>query len=430
MKASVPRNRKSLWAIAAMASVALVLAVSSQASAQATNNWPEFRGPLSNGHAPDSSPTATEFGEDNHVTWKTEIHGRGWSSPVIWGDQVWMGTADEDGKRFYGVCVNKQTGAIVYDLLLFEEAEPKFCHEMNSYASPTPVIEEGFVYLHFGSYGTACVRTSDGSVVWSRKDLPCDHWRGPGSSPILWNDLVLLHYDGFDYQYAIALNKQTGETVWKNDRVIDYQTEDGDVMKAYNTPLVITVDGKPLMISATSKACLALDPATGEEVWRLRYSSFSSTARPFVDGDLLYINSGFGTAEMFAIRPSGSGDITDTNVVWKSNRGIGSKPSQIIVDGVLYSIHDQGTLNVYDALTGEELWRERLEGGLYSASPIYAGGYLYFCSHDGPVTVVKPGREANIVSVNQLEGGFMASPAASGSSLFLRSRTHLYRIDP
>ncbi|MCA9107273.1 MAG: PQQ-binding-like beta-propeller repeat protein [Planctomycetales bacterium] len=396
----------------------------------AQDNWPEFRGPHSNGWADESSHPAVEFGEGNHVTWKTEIHGRGWSSPVVWGNQIWMGTADEDGKHFYGICVNKETGEIEHDLVLFEEAEPKFCHDMNSYASPTPVIEEGFVYLHFGSYGTACLSTADASVVWSRRDLPCDHFRGPGSSPILWGDLLIMHYDGFDYQYAIALNKRTGETVWRNDRDIDYGTDNGDVMKAYNTPSIIEVDGRPLLISSTSKACLALDPATGEEVWRLRYSGFSSTGRPFMAGGLLYINSGFSTAELFAIRPDGEGDITDSHVVWSTNKGIGSKPSQIVVDGVIYSIHDQGTLNVFDATTGEELWRKRLDGGLFSASPILAGGNLYFCSHEGPVTVIRPGREPEVLAVNEFDQGFMSSPAVSGDSLFLRSRTHLYRIDP
>lgn len=426
-------DRRAVSVVVARAGSALLAALLvlfvAAAPVAAQGEWPQLLGPSGDGHAP-ATRTATEFGESRNVVWKTEIHGKGWSSPVIWRNQIWMGTADEDGKRFWGVCVDRETGAVVHDRLLFEEAEPKFCHDMNSYASPTPVIEEGFVYLHFGSYGTACLRTDDGTVVWIRRDLPCDHFRGPGSSPTLWNDLLILHYDGFDYQYAIALDKRTGATVWRNDREIDYGTDNGDVMKAYNTPTVIRVDGRDLLISATSKACLALDPATGTEVWRLRYPEFSSTGRPFLAGDLLYVNSGFGTAQLFAVRPDGSGDITDSHVVWQVGKGIGSKPSQIAVDGRIYSIHDQGVLTMLDAATGEEQWRKRLDGELFSSSPIYAGGYLYFCSHEGPVTVVRPGAEPEIVSVNRFDDGFMATPAVAGESLFLRSRKALYRIDP
>ncbi|MEZ6108894.1 MAG: PQQ-binding-like beta-propeller repeat protein [Pirellulaceae bacterium] len=272
----------------------------------AQENWPEFRGPHSNGWADESSHPAVEFGEGNHVTWKTEIHGRGWSSPVVWGNQIWMGTADEDGKHFYGICVNKETGEIEHDLVLFEEAEPKFCHDMNSYASPTPVIEEGFVYLHFGSYGTP-------SSFDGRRE------RGPGAAGIF--RAIIFAVQGRRRSHgAIAdhalrrlrlpicdrleqANGRNGSPVTIGD--IDYGTDNGDVMKAYNTPSIIEVDGyRPLLISSTSKACPALDPATGEEVWRLRYSGFSSTGRPFMAG-LLYINSGFSTAELLFRDPPG-----------------------------------------------------------------------------------------------------------------------------
>lgn len=399
-------------------------------SVWAQTNWPEFLGPTGNGQALSTASPAVRFGEGDHVTFRTKIHGKGWSSPVIWGDQVWMGTADEDGRRYFGVCVHRETGEILHDLLLFEESEPKFCHDMNSYASPTPVIEAGFVYLHFGSYGTACVSTEDGRVVWSRRDLPCDHFRGPGSSPTLWKDLLILHYDGFDFQYAIALDKRTGETVWKRDRDIDYGTDNGDVMKAYSTPIVVEIDGRPVLLSSTSKACLALDPSDGSELWRIRYDGFSATARPIYHDGLVYVNSGFSTAELIAVKPEGMGDLTDSQIVWRTGRGIGSKPSHVIVDDALYTIHDQGVLTALDAKTGKELWRERLEGDLFSASLIHAGGHLYVCSHDGRVSAVRPNREAaEVVAVNTLESGIMATPAISGNSLFIRTKTHLYRID-
>ena len=200
-------------------------------SLRADTNWPEFQGPRANNQS-DATDLPTTWSETENVQWKTPIHGRGWSSPVIWGNQIWMCTATEDGKEMSGICVALDTGKIVYDLKLFHNAEPRFCHSMNSYASCTPAIEAGRVYLHFGSYGTACVDTGSGKTIWTRRDLPCDHWRGPGSSPILFEDLLIVHFDGYDYQYIVALNKETGETVWKKDRNIDFQTDNGDFKKA------------------------------------------------------------------------------------------------------------------------------------------------------------------------------------------------------
>lgn len=394
----------------------------------ASDNWPQFLGPMGNSVAADSK-LPTEIGEDKNLVWKTTIHGRGWSSPVIWGNQIWIGTATEDGKKFYGICVEKDSGKILHDLLLFEEAEPKFCHEMNSYASPSPVIEEGRVYLHFGSYGTACVDTTNGNVLWSRRDLPCDHFRGPGSSPIIYKDLLIVHYDGFDFQYIVAMNKLTGETVWKKDRDINYETDNGDFKKAYCTPLIIEVDGQDQLISPTSKATLALNPLTGDEFWRIHYAGFSATARPLVYKDKVIINSGFGTAELFAVKPTGKGDVTDTHVVWHQPKGIGSKPSSVIANGLLFSVLDAGVLSCFDPETGEQIWKERLEGNQYSSTPLVAHNLLYLFDHNGNALVVEAAREYKLVSHGKLEQGCLASPAASGNALFVRTKNALYRFE-
>lgn len=285
-----------------------------------TADWPQLRGPTGDGHGQATNLPVT-WSEQESVAWKTPIHGRGWSSPVVWGDQIWLTTAAEDGRQFYAVCVDAKSGQIKHDVHLFDTETPDEIHVTNSYASPTPVIEQDRVYVHFGTYGTACLDTRTGDVLWQRRDLPCNHWRGPGSSPILFEDLLIVHLDGYDLQYVAALDKQTGATRWKTDRNIDYQTDDGDLKKAFCTPIVIEVAGQLQLISPAAKATIAYDPRTGRELWRFRYENHSATARPLFGHGLLFLNSGFSKAELYAIKPGTSGDITDTHVVWKVDRG-------------------------------------------------------------------------------------------------------------
>ena len=393
----------------------------------ADTNWPEFQGPRANNHS-DSTDLPTNWSETENVKWKADIHGRGWSSPVIWGNQIWMCTATEDGKDMSALCIALDSGKTIYDLALFHNAEPRFCHLMNSYASCTPAIEEGRVYLHFGSYGTACVDTATGKTLWARRDLPCNHWRGPGSSPILFEDTLIIHYDGYDHQYIVSLSKTTGETVWKKDRNIDFQTDNGDMKKAYCTPLLIEVAGTLQLVSPAAKATIAYNPTNGDEIWKVRYDQHSATARPIFDGKRLYLNTGFGKAELHAVDPNGKGDITDTHVLWRATKSIPSKPSELLIDGLLYMVHDSGVAQCLDAENGEEIWTERL-GGKYSASPLFADGKIYFFSHEGKTIVIAPGREFKKLAENELPDGFMASPAVSGKSLIVRTKTALYRIE-
>ncbi len=396
-------------------------------SSFAGENWPQFRGPTGDGHS-DSTGLPTKWSETENVAWKTAIHGRGWSSPVVWGDQIWMGTATEDGKDMFAICVDKQSGKILHDIKLFHNDEPRFCHALNSYASPTPIIEAGRVYIHFGSYGTACLDTKSAKVLWSRTDLPCNHWRGPGSSPIFFENLLIMHYDGFDYQYVAALDKATGKTVWKQDRDIDYGTDNGDLMKAYCTPILVNIDGRDQLISPAAKATISYDPRSGKQLWKVRYNEHSATARPLFGHGMIFINTGFGKAQLYAVRPNGKGDVTDTHVEWVVKKSVPSMPSQLLIDDAIYMIHD-GVATCLEAKTGEQIWQQRA-AGKYSASPIFADGKIYLFSREGKTTVIRPGPKYDELTVNKLESGFMASPAVSGKSLILRTETHLYRIDP
>lgn len=395
--------------------------------AEESNNWPQFRGPHADAVSQKSVPTT--WSETENIRWKTPIHDKGWSSPVIWGDQIWLTTATTEGHTMWAICVEKSSGKILHDLKLFENAEPKKTASYNSFASPSCVIEEGRVYISFGSYGTACLNTADGKVIWERRDLECDHWRGPGASPILHNGMLIIPFDGYDFQYVVALDKVTGKTIWNTKRTVDYGTTDGDVMKAYCTPLVIQVDGKDQLIAPTSKAALAYDPADGKELWRVRYNSFSTTGMPLFDGKMLFINTGFGKADLLAIRPDGSGDVTDSHVEWKQTKGIGSKTSQLLVNGLIFNVHDEGIANCLDASTGKEHWQKRLSAK-FTASPLYAGGYVYFFSSDnGTCTVIKAQDKYEEVAVNKLAAGGMASPAVSDNALFVRTDEALYRIE-
>lgn len=399
------------------------------ASAYAQDNWPEFRGPLTNGQAPDAK-VPVRWSETENVTWKTPLPGRAWSSPVIWGRQIWLTDGTADGKELYAVCIDRETGEVLLNRKQFELEVPPEIHKFNSFSSPSPVIEAGRVYLSWGSYGLACVDTATMETLWQRRDLECDHYRGPGSSPILFGDLLIEHYDGYDYQYVIALNKHTGDTVWRTNRPTDFGTDNGDMKKAYATPLVIEGIGQQQLISPTSKGTFAYNPQTGEEIWRVTYNEFSTPCRPLYDeeNNLVIIGTGFSKGAVLAVRPDGTGDVTETHVAWIQKRGMPSKPSPLLIDGLVYTVEDKGVLSCLDVLTGEAVWQERI-GGNHSASPVYAGGHIYTFAEDGRSVVFKPGRTFEEVAVNQLEEGFMSSPAVAGDALFLRTTAALYRIE-
>jgi len=420
--------------------LAMVLA---SAAALAGENWPQFRGPSGQGMS-DALGLPTEFGEGKtptNIKWEVPIHGKAWSSPVIWGNQIWMTTATEDGKELGVVRVDKETGKITLDKKLYDIPNPQYCIPFNSYASPTPVIEEGRIYVTWGSPGTACLDTSTGNLLWERRDFVCNHFRSAGSSPLLYRDLLILNFDGSDYQYVAAMDKKTGSTVWKTDRSIDFKDlvngqpqNNGDMRKAFSTPRVIRVDGHDELISVGSKCVYAYDPATGKELWRVENrTAHSGSATPVIGDGIIYDNVGHGRAEVFAIRPGGHGVVNNTNVLWKyySARDVPTRSSGILVNNRLYYVGDSGIVTCLNIDDGKPLWRARVKGN-YSAAPLSAENHIYFFSEDGHCTVIAANgdeKEMKVLGESQLGDGFMASPAASGNALYLRSRTHLYRIE-
>ena len=409
---------------------------------RAQADWPEFRGPSGDGHAPgDTKPIGLplHWSETNNVRWKTEIPHRGWSTPVVLGGQVWLTTATEDGHDSFAICVDQEKGTIRFNEKVFHTDNPEPLGNgasMNGYATPSPVIEAGRVYVHFGSAGTACLDTKTGKILWKRSDLPCRHYRGASSSPVLFENLLILTFDGADLQYLAGLDKKTGATVWKTNRSVVWNDEsvpgpmakDGDLRKSHGTPLIVTVAGKPQLLSVGAKASYGYDPRTGDEIWRVEYNDWSSAPRPLFAQGLAYIVTGLVKRELWAVKPDGHGIVTATHVAWKLNTHVGKYASPVLVDGLLYTAAEESFVTCVEAATGQVVWTERI-GGKYAASPICADGRLYFFSQDGVTSVLKPGRALDVLATNTLANGFMASPAADGKAFYLRTKTHLYRVE-
>lgn len=390
-------------------------------------NWNQFRGPHGDGQA-GAAALPVHWSETQNVVWKTAIHGKAWSSPVVWGEQIWMTSATEDGTRLFAVCVDAQSGKVTHDLTVFEIAEPMFCYPYNSYASPTPVVEQGRLWVHFGSAGTACVDTSEGRVLWRRQDLPCDHWRGPGSSPIVFRDLLILTFDGYDRQYVAALDKHTGRTLWKTDRSINYETDNGDYKKAYSTPVVFEHRGRLQLVSPAAVGAEAYDPLTGKLLWSVHHGGYNAAARPLYTHGMVIINTQNGL-RLLGVRPDGTGDVTDTHVVWSWTRQTPTRPSQLVIGDHLYMVNDQGIVTCLDVRTGAPAWTHRM-GGRHSASPIHAGGRIWLFDEDGVSRVIEANPDQfRLVAENPLDAGCMASPAVRDKALIVRTKTHLYRLE-
>jgi outer membrane protein assembly factor BamB len=394
----------------------------------AEDSWTQFRGPNGTGVS-NSTGLPTSWDEKTNVVWKTAIPGKGWSSPVVLGKQVWLTTAPPDGKTRSALCIDRDSGRIVHERKLFDVPKPLYTSiDFNSHASPSPVIEKGRVYVHFGAAGTACLDTGSGKVLWTRTDLLCNHWRGPGSSPILWRNLLILTFDGHDKQYVVALDKADGTTVWKKDRTVDYKTTDGDLKKAYSTPAVFTVGGKEQLVSPTAGGTIAYDPQTGKELWKVNHGLTMNTATPPVlAGGKVLVTTG-DPAKLVAVRPTGSGDVTDSHVAWTWTKAVPTRPAPLVADGLLYLISNQGVVTCLDVKTTKPVWTKRIDGN-YSSSPVCADGRLYFFDQDGKGHVLTTGRKVKLVATNKLEAGCMASPAVAGKALFVRTKTHLYRIE-
>jgi outer membrane protein assembly factor BamB len=403
-------------------------------AASSLADWPQFRGTSGQGIS-DAKGLPVAWSETQNVKWKTAIPGRGWSSPVILGNEIWMTTANPKGTELSVVAVERDSGKMIHDRKLFDVEAPQFAHEFNSYASPTPVIEAGRLFASWGSPAVACIDTKTAKVLWERRDFKCNHYRGAGSSVTIYKNLLIHNFDGSDFQYVVALDKNTGQTIWRTERSVDFKDlidgkpdREGDWRKAFSTPRVWEFDGKPLLFSQGGKAFYGYEIATGKELWRVESPTTHTTSTtPVSGGKLIYLCTGNTKGEVWAVRPGGSGVVNNTHIVWKYSRAP-MRPSLLLANDLIFMVDEGGVATCIESKTGKELWRERV-GGNYSASPLYAEGHVYFFSEEGKATVIEAGREWKPIATNQLGDGFMASAAVDGKAMFLRNRTQLYRVE-
>jgi len=419
--------------------------------------WPQFRGPGGDGVAA-AENTPTEFGEDENVTWKIPLPGRGWSSPVFDGEHLWLTTAVEsfpteeektrrleaagekprtfevrqvaDRVELAVLKIDYASGQLVDRIDLETVDDPQTIHTLNSFASPTPALDSGRLVAHFGDFGTFCIDTDRGEVAWERR-IELEHGVGPGSSPVVHDGLLYLICDGIDRQFVTALHMATGETAWTTDRP-PMRAKKGDQKKSYNTPVLLEGPrGRQQLVCMGAQWLVSYDPKTGREWWRFDHGNgFSVVPRPVYGPQhgLLFACTGFGNPDLVAIRPDGEGDITGSErIAWRESKRIPAKPSPLLVGDELYVISDSGVTTCFDAVTGRVHWNERIEGN-YSASPLFADGKIHVASQEGVVTVFAPGRSYRQLAENRIEGSIMASPLALDGALVVRSDSALYRF--
>jgi outer membrane protein assembly factor BamB len=380
-------------------------------------DWPEFRGPTGQGHA-EAKGLPLTWSETQNVKWKVAIPGRGWSSPAVQGDRIWLTTATENGRSLRALAFDVQSGRVLRDVEVFKLGDPGQINAKNSHASPTPVLEGDRVFLHFGAHGTAALSAA-GEILWKTRMEYSHGQHGPGGSPVLYDDLLIVSCDGEDVQFVAALDTRTGKLRWRKYR---------QGFQAYSTPLVVRLPEGDQVVSTGAHRAIAYEPKTGKELWSVRYGDgFSNVPRPVFGHGLVYLTTGFHQPSLLAVRPDGKKDITKTHVAWSLDRGVPLTPSPLLVGDELYLVNDGGIATCLDAKTGKEHWRARI-GGNHSASPIFADGRIYFLNEDGEATVIEPGTTFKRLAVNRLDGPTLASMAVAGSSIFVRSQGHLYRL--
>ncbi len=431
--------------------ISVVVANGSAEGQQVDRDWVQFLGNSGNSTAPEDVNLPVEW-EAANVRWEADIPGKGWSSPVFSDGQIWLTTAishtstaepspsgpaapsgdsTRKGKssvtalELRAICVDSKSGQILHNILLDEVAQPAPINPLNSHASPTPAIQGNRVVCHFGSYGTWCLNTKTGDVLWNAQYV-IDHGVGPGSSPIIYQDLTILVCDGVDRQFIVALEIESGKEAWLSSRP-PMRGDDGDVHKSYCTPLVAEINGTPQLIVPSAQWIASYAPNTGEELWRAEHGSgFSLVSMPVHINGLIVFSTGYMQPEFVAVDPSGSGDVTTSHIKWRS-KNAPNTPSFVQFEGNLYSISDRGILSCLNGTTGESIVTRRL-GGNYSATPLLAGGKLYICSREGIISVIDLADEMSVVATHEMNDGMMASPAVIESDLLIRTERKLYRI--
>jgi outer membrane protein assembly factor BamB len=406
------------------------LAVLTLLAPAAAAEFPQFRGPAGDGHA-DASSLPTEWNATTNVAWKTPIPGRGWSSPSLHEDRIYLTTAvpadvgePAGDLSLRALCLRASDGGVVWDREVFRQAAataPKI-HAKNSHASPTPLVDGERVYVHFGHQGTACLDL-DGRPIWKNDRLKYPPVHGNGGSPILVADKLIFTCDGASDPRVVALNAGTGEEAWQFERP-------GNPPKKFSfaTPLAIDVNGQTQIVCPGSGVVNALDPTTGREIWRVQHDGYSVIPKPIFGHGLVFFSTGYDSPAVMAVRAGGRGDVTDTHVVWTLKKGAPHTPSLLLVGDELYMVADKGIATCVDARTGKQHWQERI-GGNYSASLVHADNKIFVQSEEGPAIVLRPGKTFDKVSDTGFTERTLASYAVGDSALYIRTENNLYRVE-
>ena len=388
-------------------------------------DWPEFRGPTAQGHVMNAN-LPLEFGPKKNLKWKVAVPGQGWSSPVIVGNRIYLTSAiTKNGKlSLSALCLDTTEGRIIWQQPVFHVAgkAPRM-HRKNSQASPTPIVSDKRVYIHFGHMGTACLDLT-GKVIWKNESIKYPPVHGNGGSPALVNGKLIFSCDGSKDPFIIALNSQNGEQVWRTKR-----TANAKKKFSFCTPLVVdTADGKQVILPGSSMIG-AYNPDTGAEIWKVTYGDgYSVVPRPVTAHGMVYFSSGFDKATALAVKLGGRGDVTESHLAWRIIKGAPHTPSMLAVGDELYMVSDGGIGSCVDAHTGKVHWQERL-GGSYSSSPIVSKGRIYYTNETGVVKVVKATKKFELLVTNELGERTLASPAVADNALFYRTEKHLWRFN-
>lgn len=420
----------NVWRNGSRSMFCVVTLIAAAAGLSRADNWPCFRGPTRQGISYEKD-VPVEWSTTSNIVWKTPVPGRGWSSPIVFGDRVFVTTATDKGASFRLVCLDRKTGTIVWNKEILRQ-KPGHKSGLNSYASSTPATDGQRVYV-LASDGSLAAVSMDGTVVWTNRDFKYYSEHGLAVSPVLYKDLLIVPFDGssdgpdkkvgwqkpWDKAVILALDKNTGKVRWQGRR--------GLSRIAHVVPGVLSENDHDQLISSAGDVVQGFDLETGKRIWTVS-SSGEGVVPSIVIGDgLIFTTSGFGKPAIRAIRSGGKGDVTETHIAWESTDDVPKIPSMLYVKPFLFLVTEAGVAKCLRAATGEVVWRNRL-GGRYSASPIWAEGRIHFLSERGTTTVVEAGPKFKVVARNEIKEKCGASSAVSRQHIFIRSENNLYCI--
>lgn len=386
-------------------------------------DWPQFRGPNSDAHA-EPGKYATEWSDEQNVKWKVEIPGLGWSSPSVVGKRIYLTTAvpNGDGLSLRAMCYDAESGNQIWENEVFTVEKAPAIHAKNSHASPTPIVHEGSVFVHFGPQGMARLKADSGAVEWRCNELDYPPVHGNGGSPILFEGKLAVACDGSSSPFVAAIDAETGKVAWKTLRSVPAR-----ISHSFVTANVTVVDGKPQVLAPGPEHFAAYDLHTGEELWKVKAPGWSVVPQPTIGHGLVIYNHDYDNPELIAIRLGGKGDVTDSHIAWRIDKGAPSTPTPLLVGDDLYFVSDKGVATCVNAKTGEKYWTERL-GDNFSASPVLVNDRILFLNENGLATWVQVGREFKTLGECEVTGRTLATPAFSNNAMYLRTDTTLYKI--